>query len=81
MARADDGWRYELVEGRLVRMPPTGFEHGSIAVNLLTALQSFARERELGGVSPPETGFLLSREGEPDTVLPGFSFPVASLFR
>ena len=24
----DDGWQYELVEGRLVRMPPPGAAHG-----------------------------------------------------
>ncbi len=30
----DDGWRYELVGGVLIRMPPPGFKHGDIALEL-----------------------------------------------
>ena len=67
LAHADHPWRYELVEGRLVRMPPTGYEHGNVALNLLRAIDTAVRD--LGRVSPPETGFLVSRPGEPDTVL------------
>ena len=26
----DDGWLYELIEGRVVRMPPPGPDHGRI---------------------------------------------------
>lgn len=65
----DDGWRYELVQGTLVRMPPTGYDHGWIAANLIGILQPFVRERQLGAVLSSETGFILSLEGEPDTVL------------
>lgn len=65
----DDGWRYELVQGRLVRMPPMGYEHGRIAANLIGLLQPFVRERRLGTVLSSETGFILSHEGELDTVL------------
>lgn len=65
----DDGWRYELVQGRLVRMPPTGYEHGRIAANLIGLLQPFVRERRLGAVLSSETGFILSHEGDLDTVL------------
>ncbi len=28
----DDGYRYELVEGRLVRMSPVNFDHGRIVL-------------------------------------------------
>jgi Uma2 family endonuclease len=65
----DDGWRYELVQGRLVRMPPTGFDHGRIAANLIGLLQPFVRQNRSGVVLSSETGFILSHEGEPDTVL------------
>lgn len=65
----DDGWRYELVEGRLVRMPPTGGQHGSVLMVLLRAVARFVEERRLGAVFPGETGFWISAEGEPDTVL------------
>ena len=79
MARADDSWRYELVEGRLVRMPPSGYEHSNVAGNLFMALRSFVDAYELGTVTLPETGFLLSRPDEPDTVLaPDLAFVSAA---
>lgn len=65
----DDGWRYELVEGRLVRMSPTGNRHGRIVMTLLLAVGRFVEERHLGAVFPGETGFWISPEGAPDTVL------------
>jgi Uma2 family endonuclease len=67
--RRDDGWLYELVEGRLVRMAPAGFDHGSLELDLGAALRSFVMARALGGVATGEIGFTLSRPGEPDTVL------------
>jgi Uma2 family endonuclease len=65
----EDGWHYELVEGRLVRMSPTGRTHGRALMGLLGAVYSFVQERELGEVLPAETGFWISAPGEPDTVL------------
>ena len=66
---ADDAWTYELVEGRLVRMPLAGTGHGRRAAKLMIALGTYAEPRELGIVFTAETGFLLSKPGEPDTVL------------
>jgi len=66
---ADDEWRYELVEGRLVRMSPTGGRHGRIVMALLLAIGRFVEEQRLGEVFPAETGFWISPEGGPDTVL------------
>jgi Uma2 family endonuclease len=65
----DDEWRYELVDGRLVRMSPTGRRHGRIVMRLLAAVHAFVTEQGLGEVLPPETGFWISPPGEPDTVL------------
>lgn len=65
----DDGWRYELVDGRLVRMSPTGGTHGLVVMALLRAVDEFVQERNLGLVLPAETGFWISPEGTPDTVL------------
>lgn len=31
----EDRWRYELVEGRLVRTSPTGARHGRVVMALL----------------------------------------------
>lgn len=32
LALPEDGWRYELVEGRLVRMPPSGVPASRLAM-------------------------------------------------
>lgn len=61
----DDDYRYELVEGRLVRMSPTGWEHGRIVSRLLVRLSEHAGSRRLGLVVP-EVGFKL--RSNPDTV-------------
>jgi Uma2 family endonuclease len=65
----DDGWCYELVEGRLVRMSPTGGKHGLVVMTLLATVHGFVEEQRLGEVFPAETGFWISPEGRPDTVL------------
>ena len=65
----EDEWRYELVEGRLVRMSPTGWRHGRVDMALLRAVDRFVEEHHLGEVCPAETGFRISAEGGPDTVL------------
>jgi Uma2 family endonuclease len=69
MALPEDEWRYELVHGRLVRMSPTGFGHTEVANRLHFALYGFVKDRGLGTVTMPDTGFLVSAPGEPDTVL------------
>jgi Uma2 family endonuclease len=63
----DDGSRYELVRGELHKMPPAGFEHGSLAVRFTWRLAQFVEKHDLGIVTAAETGFLLSTD--PDTVL------------
>lgn len=69
----DDGFRYELIEGDLIKMSPAGFEHGVVTQNLSELLSQFVKSQKLGLVPTAETGFLLSRE--PDTVrAPDVSF-------
>ena len=65
----DDGWLYELVEGRLVRMPPTMRGHGKLLMDLLLLLGHYVKEHQLGLTTPPDEGFLLSRPGQKDVVL------------
>jgi Uma2 family endonuclease len=67
LALPEDGWSYELVEGRLVRMAPTGFSHGRASGRLFIALSRFVEEQGLGTICPQESGFRLTRD--PDTVL------------
>ena len=50
-------------------MPPAGFDHGAIESDLDTSLRSFVMAKDLGSVVTGDTGFTLSRPGEPDTVL------------
>ncbi|HEY8743938.1 MAG TPA: Uma2 family endonuclease, partial [Chloroflexota bacterium] len=70
LAHLPDGpWNYELVEGRLVRMPLAGTDHGGIAADLLLELGIFVRANARGRVFTAETGFMLSEPGQPDTVL------------
>jgi Uma2 family endonuclease len=50
-ALPDDGHQYELVEGRLVRMPPGGQEASGLAVMLGAAILAFVQAHHLGWVS------------------------------
>ncbi len=59
LALPDDGWQYELVEGRLVRMPPSGLESSSIGIILGAALLAFVRPRRLGIVTGEQGGYAL----------------------
>lgn len=65
----DDGWRYELVAGRLVRMPPTGVEHDDVGAGLQHELFAFVVARRLGRVTLSDVGFRLDRAGEKHIVL------------
>lgn len=63
-----DGYRYDLLEGDLIRVSPAGFRHGRLAAEIARRLGNFlAQHPDLGVVVGAETGFRLSRE--PDTVL------------
>ncbi|MDT5159419.1 MAG: hypothetical protein QOH51_3776 [Acidobacteriota bacterium] len=62
-----DDFRYELVEGVLIKMSPTGFEHGDVALTLAYLLKGHVLTHKLGKVLAAETGFKLA--SDPDTVL------------
>jgi len=55
----DDGFRYDLLDGELIRMWPAGEEHGRIAAVLLRLLGVYVAEAKLGEVYAAETGFRL----------------------
>ena len=65
-ALPDDGWQYELVEGRLGRRPPPGYDYGDIGENISYALSGHVRAHHLGKVVVGETGWNLTRPGEKD---------------
>ena len=62
----DDGYRYELVAGRLRKMTPAGSLHGAIGWRLAAAIGAHVDEHRLGVVFGADTGFKLARD--PDTV-------------
>jgi Uma2 family endonuclease len=69
----DDGFRYELIEGELRKMSPTGGEHGVLSIEIGYLLSDYVRRHDLGQVFGAETGFRVRRN--PDTVLaPDASF-------
>src|SRR5438874_6800440 len=51
LTRPDDGWRYEVVEGVLVRVAGSGDLAANIAVALAAILFTFVRPRRLGRVT------------------------------
>ena len=70
---ADELWRlpkvdklYELVQGELITMSPAGYDHGAVGICLAAFLFNHVRSNQLGCVTGPDTGFILSRD--PDTV-------------
>ena len=56
----------ELIDGRIVRMNPTGLQHGNIEIALGSALRDFVRKRQLGRVVGGEVGIYTRRN--PDRV-------------
>ena len=62
----DDGFRYELSRGELIKMSPAGHHHGRIALNFTTPLDQFVRANQLGSVYAAGTGFKLAED--PDVV-------------
>jgi Uma2 family endonuclease len=61
----DNGYRYELVDGRLIRMSPVSFDHGRIVVRLAARLYGFLQNQPVG-VVVTDVGFKLA--SNPDTV-------------
>lgn len=65
-----DNWQYEIVEGRLVRMPGSGIKASWIATNLIIVLGAFVKSRKLGVVTGADGTYDLMRPGDAtETVL------------
>lgn len=69
----DDGYRYELVRGELVKMAPAGRRHGRLDMRIGWRLAQYVEAHQLGEVHTADTGFRLA--SRPDTVrAPDVSF-------
>ena len=60
LAWPDDGWAYELVEGVLVRMPPSGRRATRISRRLAARLGDYVDARALGDVTGEQGGYRLA---------------------
>lgn len=63
----DDGWRHELLEGEIIRMPPPGSPHGSIEIRLGARLFTFIELHGSGMAFSGGAGFPI--EADPETTL------------
>jgi Uma2 family endonuclease len=71
----DDSRMYELVAGRLVRMPPGGGGNSARAMTLGAALLQFVGERGLGEITGADGAYLLSGPDElPTAFAPDVAF-------
>jgi Uma2 family endonuclease len=64
--QAETGKRYELIDGTLVEMTPTGGLHGAIEMTISALLWNYVRQHKLGQVLVGEVGFYV--RGDAHTV-------------
>ena len=77
--RGDDGCRYELVEGVLVRMVGSRPRANNVTMNLLIPLSIHVQAQGLGRVTPPDAVYDFEGSGQKDTgLLPDIGFYYAS---
>jgi Uma2 family endonuclease len=62
----DDGFRYELIKGELIRKPLRGHIHGRVSISVASPLYQHVNANNLGIVYAAGTGFLIHQN--PDTV-------------
>ena len=63
-----DDVRRELVNGRVIEMPPHGWEHGEIAARILSLLLKHVKRAGRGRVAVGDVGFVLNVPGDPERV-------------
>lgn len=56
-----DGSKQELVRGEVVTMPPPGFRHGIVQLNVATLLKACAKQHKLGRITV-ESGVVTERD-------------------
>jgi Uma2 family endonuclease len=69
----EPGFRYELIEGVLHKMPAGGARHGKIGFDAGRRLGNFVAEHDLGWCFTSETGFVLFHDPD-EVVMPDVAF-------
>src|SRR6478609_7246048 len=64
--RPDPGYPEELVQGRIIAMPPPDRRHGQVCGQAYYLLRQHVDERDLGHVLSNDSGIITERD--PDTV-------------
>ena len=72
----DDGYRYEVVDGVLVRVAGSGFEASTIGLTIAAELRAYARPRRLGVATPADGVYKFP--GAETGLLPDVGFVVAA---
>ena len=76
----DDAWRYELVEGVLVRMAGSRPKAVRVSTRLSLRLGNFVEEHELGAITGADAVYDFEQTGQPNTgLLPDIGFYPASM--
>jgi Uma2 family endonuclease len=61
----EPGWRTELTNGRVVRMPAVkDLRHGWVIDNLVNALSPYVRRNKLGGITYQQEGYDITLPGD-----------------
>jgi Uma2 family endonuclease len=79
----EDKWRYELIEGRLVRISPTGYSHNRLSAKLFLGVAIFVPEMRQVEVCQTEGESVMLNEGDVRNggdILPGLNIPLTSIF-
>lgn len=63
----DDGYQYELIDGELIRMPPSQPDHSTVGVMFSASLVTHVVPRKPGMVFGADAGFWFA--SNPDTVM------------
>jgi Uma2 family endonuclease len=64
--KPDPGYPEELVQGRIIAMPPPKPRHGQVCAKVVRFLDRYAEEHDLGHVLSNDSGVITERD--PDTV-------------
>ena len=71
----EPGWRTELVEGKVVKMPLASYEHGRIVFRLAGYVANYVLEHDLGEGTTEQSGYNFARIGQKRTArAPDFAF-------